>query len=396
MRNYLRLLRFVRPYWRRLLAALVCMTVFAVISGVSLGMILPFVNMLFEEHSLVETTDGPDVGVVMDGEEAAAEMGTETLVGSVEGLKEHVRTRLLGLFASDTPGGALRKMTLALLIVFFAKGLFGYLQSLLMITVEQSVIRDIRDALFARLSELSLAFFHGERTGRLISRITSDVTLVRRALVASVANLFRESLLTLIYLAVAIWISWKLALITFAVLPPIVLVMAKIGRRLRKRSARIQEKMADITSTLEEAIAGIRVVKAFGMEDYERRRFFGHTRSYFRMYVRMELLGALAGPLVEYLGVIGVVVILWYGGRQVLVSQTVSPDWFMIFLAATLSTMQPLRKLSKANNEIQVGMAAAGRIFRILDERPEIVSRPDAVEVVGFERSIDYEGVSFR
>jgi subfamily B ATP-binding cassette protein MsbA len=318
-----------------------------------------------------------------------------SVVDSVEDLKDRVRSRLLGFFRSESAGGALAKISLALVLVFLIKGLFGYLQSLLMITVEQSVIRDIRDALFGRICELSLTFFHGERTGTLISRITNDVTLVRRALVASVANLFRESLLTLLYLAVAVWISWKMALITFAVLPPIVLVMARIGRRLRKRSARIQERMADITSTLEETIAGIRVVKAFGMEGYERRRFFDHTWKYFRTYVRMEVLGALAGPLVEYLGVMGIVAILWYGGRQVLVMQSVSPDWFIIFLAATLSTMQPLRKLSRANNEIQVGMAAAGRIFSILDQRPAIVSRPGAREVQGLGERIRYEGVFF-
>ncbi len=422
MHNYLRLLSFVRPYWRRLLAAFMCMAVFALLSGVSLGMILPFVNVLFREHALVGSDPNaseqlfdagggtvkagarPPESIEPGGEaqDGAAEQiaGEEvqpgSIVESMKGLKDEVKDRMLGVFASDTAAGALGKICLALMIVFLVKGVFGYLQSLLMITIEQSVIKDLRNALFGRLSELSLSFFHGEKTGQLISRITNDVTLVRRALVASLANLFRDSLLTALYLGVAIWISWKMAVITFAVLPPIIFVMARIGYRLRKRSRRIQEKMADITSTLEETITGVRVVKAFGMEAYERRRFFEHTREYFRTYVRMEVLGAMAGPLIEYLGVIGVVIILWYGGRQVLVTGTVSPDWFVIFLAATLSTLQPLRTLSKAYNEIQVGMAAAGRIFSILDERPAIASPPAAVVASGFSDIIRYENVSFR
>jgi subfamily B ATP-binding cassette protein MsbA len=431
MGNYIRLLGFMKPYWRRLLAAFMCMAVFALLSGVSLGMILPFVNILFQERMLVEGEERPqtasvDAGVAAgrptapsaDSTGAGPTRGTgvgtpggATVRGgdgipaaggdsgnglsTVESLKDQVKSRVLGLFTSGTPSGVLGRICVALLVVFFVKSLFGYLQTFLMITIEQNVIRDMRDQLFTRLSELSLSFFHGERTGQLISRITNDVALIRRALVASLANLFRESLLTLLYLGLAIWISWRLALITFVVLPPIVLVMARIGKRLRKRSARIQEKMADIMSTLQESISGIRVVKAFGMEEYERRRFFRHTRSYFKTYVRMEVLGALAGPLTEYLGVIGVVVVLWFGGREVLFAGTVSADWFIIFLAATLSTMQPLRKLSKANNELQVGMAAATRIYDILDTEPAVASRPGARELDSFGDRIAYEGAGF-
>ncbi len=405
MRLFLRLLGFVRPYWRRLLAALVCMVVFAFLSGISLGMILPFVNVLFEREELVSDAfpAQSEVQVSDDQVGRAADVGSDRPnareglpLAAVEDLKSELRGKLLAYFASDTLERALWKICVALLAVFFVRLLFGYLKTYLMITVEQSAIRDIRDRLFARLSELSLSFFHRERTGLLVSRITNDVTLVRRALVATFANLFGEALQALLYLGIAVWISWRLALVAFAVLPPIVLIIAKIGRRLRRRSVRIQEKMADIASTLEEAISGIRVVKAFGMEGYERERFFRHTREYFRTYVRMELLGALLGPLTEYLGVIGVVVLLWYGGRFVLTSRTVSPDWFIIFLAATLSTLQPFRKLSKANSELQVGLAAAGRIFQILDTKPAIVSRPGARVLRAFEDRIVYEGVSFR
>jgi subfamily B ATP-binding cassette protein MsbA len=410
MRNFLRLLGFVRPYWRRLLAALVCMALFALLSGVSLGMILPFLNVLFQEHALVSAAP-PSAAVAPSTDLHVAEPPASTESVSPSGdavapggadqstlgnVRERVKSRVLSLFSSRTPGEALAKICAALLIVFLVKSLFGYLQTYFMIVVEQNVIRDIRDGLFTRLSELSLTFFHRERTGLLISRLTNDVNLVRGALVASFANFFRESVMTVLYLGIAVWISWKLALITFVVLPPIIWVIARVGRRLRKRSARIQEKMADIASTLEEAITGIRVVKAFGMESYERRRFFRHTWVYFRTFVRMELLGALAGPLTEYLGVIGVVVVLWYGGRQVLLAGSVSPDWFIIFLAASLSTMQPLRKLSKANNELQMGLAAAGRIFEILDAEPAIRNRPGAVPLDGFNDRIVYEGVVFR
>lgn len=402
MRTFLRLLECVRPYWRRLVAALVCMALFALLSSVSLGMIVPFVNVLFERETLVGADPGAIPILTAPGAIGAA-LGQGDGGGApssspvaLAGVKEALRGKLLALFAAATPEGALGKMCIALLVVFLVKSVFGYLQTLLMITVEQRVIRDLRDRLFGHLCRLSLSFFHGKRTGLLISRVTNDVTLVKGALVASFANLFREGLLALLYLGIAVWVSWKLSLITFVVLPPILFLIVRVGQRLRKRSARIQEEMADVTATLQESISGARVVRAFGMEEYEERRFFRHTREYFRTFVRMETLGALAGPLTEYLGVIGVVVVVWYGGRQVLLDGSVSPDWFLIFLAATLSTMQPLKKLSHANNELQVGLAAAARVFSLLDTMPSVVSLPGAPAVEGFCDRIEYRGVRFR
>jgi subfamily B ATP-binding cassette protein MsbA len=417
MHLFLRLMGYVRPYWRRLVAALVCMALFAVLSTVSLGMILPFMNVLFEEQTLVTgaapvlepaapvlepgpPTSGPGPPTSGSGPPASGPGSDLSLsvVGdlpSVGGLKEEAKVRILAFFASGTAGEALGKICIAFLVLFFVKSIFGYLQTFLMVTIEQRVIRDIRNALFSHLNKLSLSFFHGQRTGQLISRITNDVMLVRKALVATFANLFREALLVVLYLGLAVWISWRLALITLVVLPPIVLLMALIGRRLRKRSARLQERMADITSTLEESIAGMRVVKAFGMEDYEKERFFRHTWRYFRTSIRLEVLSAAAGPLVEYLGVVGVVVILWYGGQQVILGGEVSPDWFLVFLGSVLSALQPLRKVSRANNDLQIGLAAGGRIFDILDTEPSVVEPVDGKALEGLSDRIAFEGVRF-
>lgn len=393
MARFVRLIRYVRPYWRRLLAALICMAVFAVLSGASLGMIMPFVNVLFDQDGAV--ANGASVGLLDPGGTVISEEATADDGVSVDDLKERVRARVLSFFVGRSPQSALARVCVALLVVFFARSLFGYLQTFLMITVEQNVIRDLRDGLFRHVSGLSLSFFHSTETGQLISRVTSDIMLVRGAIVASFVNLFRESLLSLIYLGLAVWISWRLSLITLAVFVPVIYIITKVGQRLRKRSVRIQEKMADITSTLQESISGIRVVKAFGMEEYERGRFFAHTREYFRRFVRREALGALAAPLSEYLGVIGVVVVLWYGGREVLAGADISADWFLLFLAAMLSALQPLRRLSRANNQLQIGLAAAGRVFEVLDTPPSIVVRDGAPPLDGFRDRIRYEDVRF-
>jgi subfamily B ATP-binding cassette protein MsbA len=376
------------------------MAIFAVLSTVSLGMLLPFMNVLFEQHALLtDSASTNDAREVLAGAGVApdlADTASEAPIASVDSMKDELRSRVLEFFASGTAVDALRRICVAFLVVFLIRGVFGYLQRFLMVGVEQRVIRDVRNQLFGHLTGLSLSFFHGQRTGLLISRITNDVTLVRKALVATFANLFREALLAVLYLGLAVWISWKLALITFLVLPPIVLLMTQIGARLRKRSARLQERMADITSTLEESIAGVRVVKAFGMEEYEKRRFFSHTWNYFRTSIRLEVLSAAAGPIVEYLGVVGVVVILWYGGRQVVLGGAVSPDWFLVFLGAALSAMQPLRKVSRANNDLQIGLAAAGRIFEIVDTEPSVVGPAHGVSLAGLKHGIEFDGVRFR
>ena len=405
MRDFLRLMRYVRPYWRRLLAALLCMAVFAALSGVSLGMILPFVNVLFEEQALL--TGGGDVAIVAPAEipgEPAGSAGDllDTVVDDIEsrdiglgGINGELRIRLLAVFASDTPQSALLKICIGLIVVFLVRAIVFYLQALLMITLEQRVIRDLRNAIFSHLTRLSLSFFQRGQTGQLISRVTNDVMLVRGALVATFAQMFREALLAIIYLGVAVWISWRLSIITVLVLPPMMLLIGRLGIRLRRRNVRIQEKMADITSTLEESISGIRVVQAFSMEEYERKRFFSHTAGYLRRFVRMEALGALAGPLTEFLGVVGVVVILWYGGRQVLLTETISSDWFLMFLAASLSTMQPLRNISRANTALQTGLAATGRVFEILDTESAIKNIQGAEPISGLDDVIRYEGVTF-
>ena len=381
---YLRLISFMKPYWKRLTCAMVLMVLVAAFSGVSIGMILPFVNVIFSGGKLDPAAGGEAGGILGVAPE------------SLSSVQETVRQRVLAFYASDSPIVTLERICISILVIYFLKGLFTYLLAIVNASLEQNVIRDTRDKLYTHLHRLALSFFHASKTGQVISRITNDVTLIRMSLSAGFLGALRDLLLVIVYASIVIWISWRLALVAFLVIPPITFGVTKIGHRLRRYSTKAQEKMADITSVLQETISGIRVVKAFGMESFEANKFYRHTRGFFSAFMTQQRAASLAPPMTEFLGATGALVVLWYGGTQVLGGRLLSPDWFLIFLAAMLSIIHPAKNLTHANAKIQEGLAAARRIFHILDTVPEITDGRDAVVIDTIEREIEFAGVSFR
>jgi len=383
---YWRALSFLKPYWRQMIGALALMILCAVFSGFSIGMILPFINVIFsggDLNAVLGSADGP----------AGPLSGAPRALATVQ---EAVRHRVLGFYAADSPLGTLERICLSILAIYFLKGLFTYLLAITSASIEQRVIRDVRNQLYAHLHKLSLSYFHRSKTGGVISRITNDVTLLRMTISAGFLGFLRDLTLTLVYGAIVMWISWRLALVAFIVIPVITFVVTRIGKRLRRYTTRAQEKMADITSVLQETVSGIRVVKAFGMEAFETAKFNRHTQDFYRIFLKQQRAASLAPPVTEFLGAASLLVVLWYGARQVLGGSLLSPDWFLIFLAAMLSILHPAKNLSYASTKIQEGLSAAKRIFAMLDTRPEVVDDPAGIEIDGIRSGIEFRGVAFR
>lgn len=406
----LRLLQYLRPYRWRLIWTAWLMVGFALFSGVSIGMISPFVKVLFTPRpGLVVTAPAavPATGTAADallGSGAAGDASPIPAVPErpggdvrrrVNAWKESLRTWFEHFFLTGDPLRSLTRICLALLVIFLFKNLFDYLQSVQTVWVEQAVVRDMRVELYAHLHELSLSFFHARRTGGLLSRLTNDISLVRGALAAGFSNLVKSTLLLIVCLFWVFWTSWRLALLSLIVVPPSVLLIVWVGKKLRRRSTITQERMADLSSILQETLSGMRVVKAFSMEDFETKKFARATSDYFRAFVKQRRLGAMAGPLSEYLGVVAATAVLWYGGHEILLQRALEPQQFFIFLFAMLQLMSPLKSLSNVNATIQEGLAAAVRIFRILDTKPAITSPPGARTATGIRSSIVFESVSF-
>lgn len=385
LREYFRILALMKPYWRWLIGVFFLMTLVAVFNGFSIFMILPFLSVLMS---------GGDLGASAPaGDDAGTLSITPQLLDNAQ---EQLKQRVLSFYAADTPLDTLGRICLSILVLYFLKGLFTYLLSVSSVLIEQRVIRDLRNSLYGHLHKLSLSFFHASRTGQIMSRITSDVRIIRGSISTGFLAAFRDTLNVLVLGGFVLWINWRLALVAFIVIPFITFVVAKIGRRLRRYSTRAQEKMADITTVLQETISGIRVVKAFGMEEFESSKFRSQTNGYLGAFMKRQRAESLAPAMTEFLGAAGGLIVLYYGGMHVLAGASMSPDWFLIFLAAMLSIIRPAKTLSQASAKIQDGIAAGKRVFAVLDAQPDIVDAPDAVEVDGIHEGIEFRGVSFK
>jgi subfamily B ATP-binding cassette protein MsbA len=382
MRVFRRLLRAVFPWWRTLLLALLFTFLFAFFSGVTIGMVLPFTQILFE-------------GRIESGERTAPAPGEPSVLPDLDAWKEKARARFLGLFADDEPKRALLKVCAGIFIVFSLKGIFNYLHQILMITLQERVIKQMRDDLFRRIEHLPISFFERSRAGELISRVTNDVQLVREMVSVLFTEAIQNAMLLAVFIVVALLVSWQLALLSFVIFPVLGVFTGRVSRRLRKYGTRFQEDMARITSHLQETIAGIRVVKGFSMERFEEAKFREATSGYLRSYIRFKRVAILASPIAEQLGVIGSILVLWYGGSRVLEGRGLEPEGFFVFLAAVLNMMQPIRKLAHVNTIVQQGISAGERVYRILDE-PEEVRRTGGKIVREVREAIRYEDVSFR
>ena len=375
MKLYLRLLRYLRPHLKHYIIAIIFGTLFAAMSGVSLTMIVPFTKIIFEQDiSSQQVNSGPiDYSKLL-------KLDKETFVRLLGG---NDRVERLGRFC------------ILLIIIFMIKNIFLYIWSYLIIKVEQGVVLDLRNELFEHYHKLPLEFFHGHKAGELISRITNDITLVRGAVANGLSDLLKNILLSIVFLVVVFVASWKMALATILIMPPSILLISVFGKALRSNSVTTQQKMASITSVLQETVSGIRVVKAFAMEKFELSRFKKFTGDYFKTMVRLTRIGSLAIPMTEMLGVAAGTAILWYGGRQILTGTGLTADRFFLFLIAMFSLMQPVKVLSRVNIDIQQGLAAGERIFQIIDTKPKIMEKDNPYALTAFSDSIRFDHVHF-
>ena len=279
--------------------------------------------------------------------------------------------------------------------LYAIKGGAYYGQAYLMGYVGQKVIYDLRNRIYDHLARQSLEFFTHRKTGELLARIIYDVTLVQAAASTSVTALMRDSVSIIFLLGVVFFQDWTLALIAMLVFPLVIYPIARFGKKMRHASSDGQISMGELTSLVEETVGGIRVVKAFGMEDYECGRFHKLTDDFLHHQMRIFRVQALSFPIMELLAGFGIAGVLLYGGVRV-ASGATTAGTLVSFLAALIMLYEPVKRLSRANNEIQQGLAASERVFGILDESVAVEDAPDAIDLSGFSNTIRFDHVALQ
>jgi ATP-binding cassette, subfamily B, bacterial MsbA len=343
-----RLFGYARPYRGRLAAALTAMLFYAAASAAVAWLIKPLLDEVIKPQ-------------------------TEALLQSRQVLIE---------------------WSLAVLAAYALKGLGAYLSTFLMTDIGQRVVRDLRDRLFRHILDQSAGFFSHHSSGRLMSHITNDVNQVQQAVSETVGDLTREGLSLVGFAGLLFFLDWRLALVAVTGAPVVIYPLVKFGKRIRSTTRRSQEQLEHLSHVTAEAFTGHRIVKAFGAEGHEETRFRGASQRLYRTNLKVTSTVSVLPPMMELLGGLAVVALIWYGSREIALG-TLTTGEFGAFIAAAFMMYGPTKKLSRVNASLQQAIAASERIFRLLDEHSEVKERPGAVPLDGLKRDIEFRGVGF-
>lgn len=295
---------------------------------------------------------------------------------------------------ADKNGTMLNWIAASIIAIFIVRGLFWYGQNYLMSYVGQSVIIDIRAAVFKKLQRLSVSFYDKNKTGTIMSYVTNDVNALQSAMVENTIEMITEGFILIGSVVAMIYLDWHLTLFTVCTFPVVLWFMEFFGKKIRKIGGRIQECTADITSVLQESVASARVIKSFVREDYEVDRFDVENKANFRANMKNAQLMATLTPVVELVAAIGVTMIIWYGGNNV-INGTITAGSLVAFLTYAVNISNPIKRLTRVIGNIQKALAAAQRVFMIIDMPEEIAESRDAKQLPEVSGKVEFQNVSF-
>jgi subfamily B ATP-binding cassette protein MsbA len=344
MKTGIRLFSYIKPYWKQFATAIIAM---AIVSLINLSFPYIFGNYLIDK---VLNTEG--------------------------------NFALLNL------------IVVGVVVLMLLKGVFSYFQRYLTSYVGQRIVTNLRNQVYQHLQRMSMGFHESQRTGEMIARITSDVGQIQSIVSTGVVSLLTQSFLLIGIFVAVLLINWRLTLLTFTVVPFIIYVVSKAGKKIRGISHRVQETVADLTDILQETFSGIRVVKAFTMEKHEAKRFAKENEASFQASMKSAQALAFLTPTVEILFVVGLAIVLWYGGIEVLQGRLTTGKLITFFTyIAMVGT--PITVLTNIFNNLQQALAAADRLFEVLDYQEELREAPNAISLSSFSGEVEFKDVTF-
>lgn len=373
--------RYVAPYKGYLLGSLLFNILSAVLNVFSFVTLMPMLKILFR----IDTQT-----YVFMAWDAADKSFKDVLVNNMY----YYTQTWMGEFGAST---TLLFLGLFLITATLLKTSTYFASAAIMVPMRTGIVRDIRNSVYHKITELPLSFFSEERKGDIIARMSGDVNEIENSITGSLEMLVKNPILILCYLGVLVYTSWQLTLFTVLVLPLLIWAMSTIGRKLKAKSLAAQNKWSETMAQLEETLGGMRIVKAFTAEQKMRNRFENVTDDYRRLTNKVSIRQASAHPVSEFLGTVLIVIVLWYGGTLILDGENppIDAPQFIFYMVILYSIIQPLKDFSKASYNIPKGMASVERVNKILNAENTIVEAPAPKEVKKFEKEILFRNVSF-
>ncbi|MBV9760353.1 MAG: ATP-binding cassette domain-containing protein [Acidobacteriaceae bacterium] len=369
MKDLYRLLRYARPYWLALLASVV----FMAIVGLSQGLLVRLIPLIFERVLNPNTPDTP------------------ALLFSVP--LTHTQLYLNDVFPPFVHN-IWTMVALGILACFIAKGVCDYLGNYLINWVGTTAIMDLRQEVFDRVLRQDASFFEDQNTGRIMSSIMNDIDRIQVSVSTMLADWLRQMFTALFLLLAMISINWKLSLISLLVFPVVAVLTMRLGRRIRRTTRHAQDMAAGLTQILQETLTGHEVVKSFGAEDYESKRFRVASQRLRAGNLRYVAHQALASPIIEIFGALTIILLLWLG-REEVKTAAMTAGTFTAFGMALVMLYEPIKRLTNIHNIFQQGVGAAMKVFEYLDRSQDLVEAPDAIRLAKVETGIRFEKVGF-
>ncbi|KAF2513711.1 ABC transporter ATP-binding protein [Flavobacterium zhairuonense] len=379
MSNFKKIVPFIHPYKKYAYLNIFFNVLYALFSTLSFVSLIPMIQVLFDQ------TKRNTIKPVYTG---------------ISELKDYAEDSLSYFVTKTTdangPGYTLSIMVLTVISIFLLKNLFDYLAMYFINFLRNGILRDMRNAMYKKTLELPLAFFSEKRKGDVISRISGDVNEVQTSFLAILELIVKEPLTIVFTIITMVTISAKLTLFVFIFIPISGYVISLIGKQLKKQSSKAQQEQGTFLSTIEETIGGLKVVKGYNSENYFNTVFRNSTERFFKLSNSIGNRQNLASPASEFMGILVITILLWYGGQMVLIDKTLAPAAFIGYMTLAYNILTPAKAISKASYGVKRGNAAAERVLEILEQENTIVSKEKAIEKTTFDSDINIEHVNFK
>jgi len=378
MKYFRKILRFAGPYRRYGYLNILFNILYALFSALSFAALIPMLDVLFEKtEPITQKPEFQGMG------------GLETY------LKDSLYYQVSAVAGTDKMQGLVLVIALVL-VLFLLKNFFNYLAMYFITFLRNGVLKDLRNALYEKIVSLPLAFYSEKKKGDVIARITSDVLEIQHSFLSILELIVREPLTILFTILVMFFISVKLTVFVFIFIPVAGFLISRIGKSLKRHSDRVQREQGAFLSIVEETLGGLRVIKAFNAETIFATRFRNSTDRFFRFSNTLLNRQNLASPVGEFLGILVIGVLLWFGGRMVLVEASLDASSFIAYMGLAYNILTPAKAISKASYGVKKGNAAAERVLEILESDSGIQDPADGREKNSFDKSLHLEGVSFQ